>query len=310
VSQTGVIEPIAQPLFPVPFAPAPEQPAAVRTAPPARKRWIKRSPLPGFGLGLGVTLVYLSVLLLLPIAACIAKVATLSPAAFFAAVWSPRAQSAYLVTFGTSSIAAVLSSIFGLLIGWVLVRYEFPGRRFLDALIDLPFALPTAVAGLVFSGLFVEQGLYGQFLVPMGIKGAYTRLGIVLVLTFLGLPFAVRTVQPVLESLDKDIEEAAASLGASRWQTFRRVLFPALLPSLLTGLALSFARGLGEYGSVVFISGNMPFRTEIAPVLIVARLEEFAYAEATAIALVLISGSLLSLVLINWLERRSQRYAG
>ncbi|SFI06294.1 sulfate ABC transporter permease subunit CysT [Planctomicrobium piriforme] len=271
---------------------------------------MKRSPLPGFGLGLGVTVGYLSVLLLIPLAACLAKAATLTPKAFLAAVSSPQALAAYRVTFETSLAAAFISAAAGLLLAWVLVRYEFFGRRFLDALIDLPFALPTAVAGLVFSALFVQQGWYGQYLMPLGIKVAYTRLGIVLVLTFVGLPFVVRTVQPVLESMERDTEEAASSLGASRWQTFRWVLFPALWPSVLTGFALSFARGLGEYGSVMFISGNMPFKTEIAPVLIVAKLEQFSYAEATAIAIVLVGFSLVSLAAINWLERRSQRYAG
>jgi sulfate transport system permease protein len=269
-----------------------------------------RHPLPGFGISIGITLAYLSTLLLIPLAACLLKAASLTPAAFWGAVWSDRARAAYLVTFGTSAAAAFVNAVIGLLLAWVLVRYEFPGRRILDALIDLPFALPTAVAGLVYSALFVEQGWYGQFLVPLGVQGAYSRLAIVLVLVFVGLPFVIRTVQPVLESLERDIEEAAASLGASRWQTFRHILLPALWPGVLTGFALSFARGLGEYGSVIFVSGNMPFRTEIAPVLIVARLEEFSYPEAAAIAMVLVTGSLLSLAAINWLERRSQRHAG
>ncbi|MFN0198524.1 MAG: sulfate ABC transporter permease subunit CysT [Planctomycetaceae bacterium] len=265
--------------------------------------------LPGFKAGLTCTLGVLTVLLMLPLAGCFLKAATLSPSQFLAAVWTDRAIAAYLLTFEASAIAAGINVVFGLLLAWVLVRYRFPGRGFLDALIDLPFALPTAVAGLVFSGLLVKKGWYGQFLIPLGIQGAYSRIGIVIVLVFVGLPFVVRTVQPVLESLEGDIEEAAASLGANRWQTFLRVLFPSLRPSLITGFALSFARGLGEYGSVVFISGNMPFKTEIAPVLIVARLEEFAYAEATAIAVVLLTFSLISLGFINWLERRSQRYA-
>lgn len=269
-----------------------------------------RSPLPGFGMGLTVTLGYLSLLLLLPLGACLLKASSLTLSEFITAVWSPRTRAAYWVTFQTSLVAALINTTCGLLLAWVLVRYQFFGRRFLDALIDLPFALPTAVAGLVFSALFVEKGWYGQVLVPLGMNVAYTRWGIVLVIVFVGLPFVVRTIQPVLESLEKDIEEAAASLGASRWQTFQKVLFPALWPSLLTGFALSFARGLGEYGAVVFVSGNKPFETEIAPVLIVAKLEQFAYAEATAVALVLVAGSLLSLAVINWLERRSQRYAG
>jgi len=267
---------------------------------------VNRSPLPGFGLGLGITAAYMSLLLLLPLAACLLKVSSLTFHEFLAAVWSPRALAAYRVTFQTSFIAAAVNSFCGLLLAWVLVRYRFFGRRFLDALIDIPFALPTAVAGLVFSALFVKQGWYGQFLIPAGIHGAYSQLGIIIVIVFVGLPFVVRTIQPVLESLDQDIEEAAASLGASRLQTFCRILFPALWPALLTGFALSFARGLGEYGAVVFISGNKPFETEIAPVLIVAKLEQFAYAEATAVALVLVGGSLISLAMINWLERRSQ----
>ncbi len=305
MSQTGPAE-LAAPSNSNPTQPSPHD-EYIPTAPP---RLFRRNPLPGFGLGLGITMSYLSLLLLIPLLACVAKAAQLTPSAFLAAVWSERARAAYFVTFQTSVIAALISSICGLLVAWVLVRYSFFGRRFLDALVDLPFALPTAVAGLVFSALLVESGWYGQILVPMGIEGAYSKLGIIIVLTFVGMPFAVRTVQPVLESMEADTEEAASSMGASRWQTFRWVIFPALWPGILTGFALAFARGLGEYGSVVFISGNMPFKTEIAPVLIVARLEEFAYSEATAIAVVLVTGSLISLALINWLERRSQRYAG
>ena len=265
--------------------------------------------LPGFEVCLTYTLTVLTVLLVLPLMGCLLKAATLSPAEFLAAVWSERARAAYFVSFGASAVAALINVLLGLVLAWVLVRYEFWGRRLLDSLIDLPFALPTAVAGLVFSSLLVQNGWYGQFLVPLGIQGAYSRLGIVIVLVFVGLPFVVRTVQPVLESLEGDTEEASALLGANRWQTFWKVIFPSLQPSLMTGFALSFARGLGEYGSVVFISGNMRFKTEIAPVLIVERLEEFAYAEATAIAVMLISMSLVSLALVNWLERRSRRYA-
>jgi len=268
-----------------------------------------RSPLPGFGPALSVTVIWLMALLVLPLAACVVKAATLGPHRFLAAAWSARARSAYAVTFGASAVAAAIAVLCGLLIAWVLVRYSFPGRRVLDAMIDLPFALPTAVAGLVYSSLYVKSGWFGQYLVPLGIQGAYSQTAIVLVLVFLGLPFVVRTVQPVLESLDADIEEAASSLGASRWQTFLRVLLPSVWPGLMTGFALAFARGLGEFGSVVFVSGNMPYRTEIAPVLIVARLDEFAYAEATAIATVLLIGSIGSLGLINWLESRSRRYA-
>ena len=265
--------------------------------------------LPGFRISLGYTITILTVMLLLPLLACLLKAATLTPTEFLAAVWTERARSTYLLSFGASLIAALVNVGIGLLLAWVLVRYDFWGRRLIDALIDLPFALPTAVSGLVFSALLVKNGWYGQFLMPLGIQGAYSRLGIVIVLVFVGLPFVVRTVQPVLESIEGDTEEAAAMLGATRWQTMWHVLLPALQPSLMTGFALSFARGLGEYGSVVFISGNMPFKTEIAPVLIVARLEQFAYAEATAIAVVLTGMSLVSLALVNWLERRSRRYA-
>jgi sulfate transport system permease protein len=253
-------------------------------------------------------MLYLSLLVFIPLAACFLKASSLTFDQFWAAVWTERAQAAYALTFGVSFVAAGINVFLGLLIAWVLVRYSFPFKRLFDSLIDLPFALPTAVAGLVYSNLYVQSGWFGRFLVPLGIDGAYTRLAIVLVLTFIGLPFVVRTVQPVLESLDTEVEEAAASLGANRWQTFRRVLLPGLYPALLTGFALAFARALGEYGSVVFVSGNMPFKTEIAPVLIVQRLEEFAYGEATAIAVVLLVISFAMLILINLLERWSRRY--
>ena len=265
-----------------------------------------RRVLPGFGLSLGYTVFYMSLLALLPLAACFVKAFSLTPAKFIAAVWTPRAIAAYKFTLTTSLLTAIASMALGLLVAWVLVRYEFPGKRIFDSLVDLPFALPTAVAGLVYSSLYVEKGWLGQFLVPLGIKGAYSGFAVVLVLTFLGIPFVVRTLQPVLESLDADSEEAAFLLGATRWQTFMRVIMPTLLPALITGFALSLARGLGEYGSVVFVSGNMPFKTEIAAVLIVARLEEFAYAEATAIAVVLLVMSFSKLVVINLLERWSR----
>jgi len=269
---------------------------------------INRRVLPGFSLSLGYTLFYLSLLVLLPLAACFLKAASLSLGQFWATVWTERARSAYALTVGASFVAALANVFLGLLIAWVLVRYEFPCKRLFDALVDLPFALPTAVAGLVYSSLYVPSGWLGQFLVPLGIEGAYSRLGIVLVLVFTGLPFVVRTVQPVLDGLDAEVEEAAASLGATRWQIFRRVLLPPLVPALLTGFALALARALGEYGSVIFIAGNMPYRTEIAPVLIVARLEEFAYSEATALAVVLLTGSFLLLGLVNLLERWSKRH--
>lgn len=266
--------------------------------------------LPGYRLGISFTLFYLGVLVIVPLAACAITAAQLSWEQFRAAVWTDRARAAYALTFGTALVAAVLSSFIGLLVAWVLVRYEFPGKRVFDSLVDLPFALPTAVAGLVFSNLYVANGWLGRFLVPLGIEGAYSRFAIALVLVFIGFPFVVRTLQPVLEALDAEAEEAAALLGASRWQTFRRVIFPALLPGLLTGFALAFARGLGEYGSVVFVSGNMPFKTEIAAVLIVGRLEEGrpnSYREATAIACVLLLASFLMLILINRLERFSRK---
>lgn len=268
-----------------------------------------RRILPGFHLTLSYTLTYLIILVLVPLGACFVKASTLTWAEFFAAVWTPRTRAAYALTFSTSAIAACLDTVLGLLLAWVLVRYEFWGRKLLDSLIDLPFALPTAVAGLVYSSLYAKHGWFGQFLVPLGIHGAYSQLAIVLVLSFIGLPFVVRTAQPVLESIDAEVEEAAACLGASRGQTFLRVILPALFPALLTGFTLTFARALGEYGSVTFVSGNMPFKTEIAPVLIVQRLEEFAVAEATAIAVVLLVCSFLLLGCINVLERWSQRHA-
>lgn len=263
--------------------------------------------LPGYRLSLGFTLTYLSVLVVIPLVAVLVTAFSLSWEQFRAAVWTDRARAAYALTFGAAFVAAVLSAVIGLLVAWVLVRYEFPGRRVMDSLVDLPFALPTAVAGLVFSNLYVANGWLGRFLVPLGIEGAYSRFAIVLVLVFIGFPFVVRTLQPILESLDAEVEEAAALLGASRWQTFRRVIFPALLPGLVTGFALAFARGLGEYGSVVFVSGNLPRKTEIAAVLIVNRLEEFSYREATAIATALLVMSFLMLVVVNRLERWTRR---
>jgi len=267
-----------------------------------------RKVLPGFSLTLGYTVFYLSFLALMPVAACFLKAGSLSFGEFWNAVWTDRARAAYLLTFGAAAIAAVVNLFFGLIISWVLVRYSFPGKKFIDSLVDLPLALPTAVAGLVYSSLYVESGWLGRYLVPIGIDAAYSRLAIVLVLIFIGLPFVVRTVQPILEDLDPESEEAAASLGATRWQSFRSVILPTLLPALITGFALAFARGIGEYGAVVFVSGNMPFKTEIAPILIVARLEEFNYSEATAIAVVLLVISFAMLVLINMLERWSVRH--
>jgi sulfate transport system permease protein len=270
---------------------------------------VNRRVLPGFSLTLGYTIFYLSVLVLLPISAIFVKAGSLSFDEFSRAVWTERARAAYLLTFGASFVAALANLVLGSLLAWVLVRYTFPGKRLIDSLVDLPLALPTAVGGLVYASLYVENGWLGRYLVPLGISGAYTRLGIVLVLIFVGLPFVVRTIQPVLEDFDPEAEEASASLGATRWQTFHGVILPSLYPALITGFALAFARSIGEYGSVVFVSGNMPFRTEIAPILIVARLEEFAYSEATAIAVVLLVISLSMLVLVNMLEGWSRRYA-
>ncbi len=268
-----------------------------------------RRVLPGFSLTLGYTVFYLSILVLFPIAACFLKASSLPFGEFWSAVWTDRARAAYLLTFGAAFVAALVNLALGLLLAWVLVRYTFPGKRIVDSLVDLPLALPTAVGGLVYSALYVEKGWLGQVLVPLGIHGAYSRFAIVLVLVFVGLPFVTRTVQPILEDFDPELEAAAASLGGSRWQAFRKVILPALQPALLTGFALAFARGIGEYGSVVFVSGNMPYKTEIAPILIVARLEEFAYGEATAIAVVLLALSFAMLVAINLLERWNRRHA-
>lgn len=276
---------------------------------------MSRRVLPGFRLSLAATILYLFVLIVIPLAACVFKASSLTAGQFWAAISSERARTAYGLTFGVSIAAAAVSTILGLALAWVLVRYEFLGRRFLDSLIDLPFALPTAVAGLVFSTMLVPKGWYGRWLVFVGLELDYKSIpsviaGIVLVLVFIGLPFAVRTVQPVLESLEGDIEEAAASLGATRTQAFFRVIMPSLTPGLITGFALSFARCLGEFGSVSFISSNLPYKTEIAPFLVVMRLEASEYEQAAAISVMLLVVSLASLLLINWLERRSLRYAG
>ena len=265
--------------------------------------------LPGFGASALLTSLVVVTLIAFPLVVLVLRAASLGPAGFLEAAWTPRSRAAYAVSLSASVIAAAVSALLGLLVAWVLARIEFPGRRLLDALVDVPLALPTAVAGLVYSALYVKKGWLGQWLVPLGIQGAYSYLGIVLVLVFVSLPFAIRVVQPVIESLDRDTEEAARILGASRAQTFFRVVLPGILPAVVTGFALSLARALGEYGSVVFISGNMPFKTEIAPVLIVARLEEFAYAEATTIAVVLLAMSLTLLIVVNALQQRLARNA-
>ena len=258
---------------------------------------------------MGFTLFYLSVIVLIPMAALFLKTTQLSGGQFWEVVTTPRAMAAYRLTFGASLIAALVNAVFGTILAWVLVRYEFPGKKFIDALVDFPFALPTAVAGLTLSNLFAQNGWLGQYLVPLGIKGAFTPLGVVIALTFVGMPFAVRTLQPVLEGLDRSVEEASATLGAGRWRTFIRVIGPTLAPTVITGFALSFARAVGEYGSIVFISGNMPFKTEIAPYLIVFRLEDYDYLSATAIAAVLLIVSFIILIGINYLEAWASRFA-
>jgi sulfate/thiosulfate transport system permease protein len=268
----------------------------------------KFNALPGFGLTLGFTLFYLSVIVLIPMAALFLKTTEMSPTRFWEVVTTDRAMAAYRLTFGASLVAAFINAVFGTILAWVLVRYQFPGKRFIDALVDFPFALPTAVAGLTLANLFAQNGWLGQYLVPLGIKGAYTPLGVIIALTFVGMPFAVRTLQPVLEHLDHSVEEAAATLGAGRWRTFLFVIGPMLAPSVITGFALSFARAVGEYGSIVFISGNMPFRTEIAPYLIVFRLEDYDYLGATAIAAVLLVVSFIILIAINYIEAWASRF--
>lgn len=271
---------------------------------------VSRRALPGFRISLSYAVAYLALLVLIPLAACLVKAASLGFDEFLAAAWTPRARAAYALTFGVSLVAALVNVVLGSIVGWTLVRYEFPGKSLVDALVDVPLALPTAVAGLVYASLYVKTGWIGQFLDPLGIQAAYSRLGIVLVLVFTGFPFVVRTIQPVLADLDAEVEEAAAILGANRWQTFRRVILPTLLPPTITGFALAFARGLGEYGSVVFISSNKIFETEIAPMLVLVRLEEYAYAEAAAVATVLLAFSFALLAAINYLEHRSKRYVG
>ena len=267
-----------------------------------------RSVLPGFGLSLGFTVFYLSLIVLLPLSAAFLKTAGMTWPAFVEAVASPRVLASYRLSFGASFLAALVNMAFGLIVAWVLVRYPFPGRRLVDALVDLPFALPTAVAGIALTSLYTEHGWIGRWLAPFGIRVAFTRLGVFVALVFIGLPFVVRSVQPVLEDVDPQVEEAAASLGAGRWVTFKRVVFPVLRPPLLTGFAMAFARALGEYGSVIFISGNMPMRTEITPLLIVTRLEQYDYTGATAIALVMLVASFALLLTINLLQWRSRRY--
>jgi sulfate transport system permease protein len=272
--------------------------------------WRKPSVLPGFGISMGFTLLYLSLIVLIPLAAMIVRAAGFTWAEFWEVTTAPRALAAYRLSFGASFIAASVNIVFGVLVAWVLVRYEFPFKRLLDGLVDLPFALPTAVAGIALAALFAENGWIGQYLAPIGIKVAYTPLGVVIALVFIGLPFVVRTVQPVLQDIDKEVEEAAASLGASRLQTFRRVILPTILPAALTGFALAFARAVGEYGSVIFIAGNLPMKSEIVPLLIIIKLEQFDYRGAAAIGVAMLAVSFVLLLLINLLQRWSRSRMG
>ncbi len=291
-----------------PAAAAPRRgtnPPSFRTMSSARS---SRAILPGFGLSLGFTLAYLGLIVLVPLSAAFLKTAGMGLHEFVAAVASPRVLAAYRLSFGASLAAGLVNMVFGLVVAWVLVRYSFPGKRVIDALVDLPFALPTAVAGIALTSLYSQNGWVGRWLAPLGLRVAFTWTGVFVALTFIGLPFVVRTVQPVLQELEPDIEEAASTLGANRLQTIVRILLPQLMPSLLTGFALAFARALGEYGSVVFISGNMPMKTEIVPLLIITKLEQYDYRGATAIAVVMLVSSFVLLLLINLLQKWSRRY--
>lgn len=271
------------------------------------KTFKQHSILPGFNLALGFTLLYLSLIVLIPLSAAFIRTAELTWPEFWSVVTTPRVIASYRLTFGASFAAAVVNAVFGLLVAWVLVRYHFPGKKIVDALVDLPFALPTAVAGIALTALYAGNGWIGQFLEPLGIKVAFTPLGIFVALTFIGLPFVVRTVQPVLEDIEAELEEAAATLGANRWQTFTKVIFPILFPALMTGFALAFARAIGEYGSVIFIAGNMPMVSEITPLLIITKLEQYDYAGATALSVVMLVISFILLLIINLLQWWSRR---
>lgn len=268
----------------------------------------KKRVLPGFGLSLGFTTLYISLLVLIPLSMVFIETSKLGWGEFIEIVTSDRVLHSYKISFGTAIAAAAINAVFGFIVAWVLVRYSFPGKRILDALIDLPFALPTAVAGITLTTLYSTNGWIGQFFEPLNIKIAFTPLGITLALTFIGLPFIVRMVQPVLQNIEKKVEEAAKSLGASPFQIFRRVIFPEVFPALLSGFSLAFARGLGEYGSVVFIAGNMPMKTEIAPLMIMTKLEQFDYAGATAIAIVMMIISFLCLIMINLIQMWSRKH--
>ena len=278
----------------------------------AQAGWRFKQPsiIPGFGLTLGFSLVYLTLIILIPLAGLIWRSASLGWSDFWSIATDYRTLHSLQISFGTALIAALVNVVFGTIVAWVLVRYRFPGRRIVDAMVDLPFALPTAVAGIALTTLYAPNGWIGSLLMKIGIKAAYTPLGIVIALIFVGLPFVVRTVEPIIEEIDKEVEEAAATLGASRWQTITRVLAPGLLPAIITGFALAFARGVGEYGSVIFIAGNLPNISEIAPLLIVIRLEEFNYPAATAIAAIMLALSFLMLLVINLLQSWSRKRYG
>ena len=282
-------------------------PASTRAAP---SRGGGRKVLPGFNLTLGYTLTYLGLIVLIPLSALVLKTFTLTPEQFWAAVSSPRVVASYKLTFGASFAAAVVNVFFGLLVAWVLVRYSFPGKRIVDALVDLPFALPTAVAGISLTAILAGNGWIGQYLEPLGIQLAFNPNGVVIALIFIGLPFVVRTVQPVLEDTERELEEAAMSLGATRWQTFYKVIFPSIAPALLTGFAMAFARAVGEYGSVIFIAGNMPMVSEITPLIIIGKLEQYDYAGATAVAVVMLVISFMLLLVINGLQVWQRKRAG
>jgi sulfate/thiosulfate transport system permease protein len=275
-----------------------------------RAGWRQPSVIPGFGLTFGFSLAWLSLIVLIPLATIFIKSAGMGWSDFVRVGFSDRAMAAYKLSFGTAAAAGLINAVFGLLVAWVLVRYAFPGKRVVSAIVDLPFALPTAVAGIALTALYAPNGWIGQYLDPLGIKVAFTTVGITIALVFIGLPFVVRSVEPVLADLGREVEEAAATLGASRFQTFNRVIFPAIGPALLTGFALAFARGVGEYGSVIFISGNMPGKTEIAPLLIVTQLEQYAYDGATAIATIMLLASFAILLLINLVQGLSRRRTG
>ena len=266
--------------------------------------------LPGFGLSLGYTIAYLSLIVLVPLSAVFLKASSLSLSEFWSVVTAPRVLASYRLSFGASLLAAAINTVFGLMLAWVLVRYRFPGKKVVDSLVDLPFALPTAMAGIALTALYAKNGWLGQYLEPLGIKVAFGPLGVLVALIFIGLPFVVRTVQPVLEDLDTEIEEAATSLGAHRWQTFRLIILPILLPALLTGFALAFARAVGEYGSVIFIAGNIPMVSEITPLMIITKLEQYDYAGATAIAAVMLMFSFVLLLAINGLQAWTAKRTG